>query len=427
MATTKPPIPDMAAIGATGAQEEAEREDVLRQLRGERWYRIIREMTDTDPIVRAVMFTTEMMIRRVKWTIMPASKDPEDLAVAQFVDEAMFRDMDPDWEDTLSEILSFLPYGWSLLEVVYKRRNGEADSHAGSSHFNDGRIGWKSWSIRPQETLSEWVFTDDGDVEAMVQIAPPHYRAVTIPIDKALLFRTTSRHGSPEGASILRSAYQPWYYKREIQKFEAIGIERDLAGVPVAGVPASIMAADAKPNEKAVFEAVKQIVTNLRRNQQEGVVMPIAYDNNGNKLYELELLTSGGQRQINTDAVIQRYDARIAMSVLADFVMVGHESVGTYSMTESKMDLFMVALQSWVDSIASTINEQAIHRLLRYNGIPVERSPRLTPGSIRPENLKEVGEYLNAMSRAGALKVTPELQHYLMQIAGLPVPAKEGE
>ena len=59
----------------------------------------------------------------------------------------------------------------------------------------------------------------------------------TIPMSKALLFRTKSRKNNPEGRSILRNAYRSWYFKRRIQEIEGIGIERDLAGLPVMHGP----------------------------------------------------------------------------------------------------------------------------------------------------------------------------------------------
>jgi phage gp29-like protein len=155
--------------------------------------------------------------------------------------------------------------------------------------------------------------------------------------------------------------------------------------------------------------------------------MPLAYDGRGNKQYDLQLLTSGGQRQISTDTVIQRYDTRIAMSVLADFITVGHERVGTYSMMGGKTDLFATALESWLDAIAAVINEQAIRPLLRYNGIPSEQAPRLAHGAVMPEDLTGLGEYLKAMAAAGVLEVTPELQRHVLEIAGLPVPKESGE
>jgi len=421
-----PKTPDLTMLGTTTA--DAPQDELLTQLRGERWHRTVREMTDQDPIIAAILFAVEMMVRRVDWRIAPASEAPEDEAIATFVDECLFQDLEPDWEDTLAEILSFLPYGWSLLEVVYKRRSGETSDPATGSRFTDGRIGWRSWSIRPQETLHKWVFREDGSVEAMVQVAPPRYRPVTIPMDKAMLFRTTSRHGSPEGRSILRSAYVPWYYKREIQKFEAIGIERDLAGLPVVFVPPKLLSANASPEERQALEMFKRIATNMRRNEQEGVVFPLAYDKtSGKPEYDIKLLTSGGQRQFDTDTVIQRYDTRIAMSVLADFIMLGHEQVGTFALAQTKTDLFMTAMETWLDEIASVVNTQAIRPLMRYNGIPTERAPRLTHGKVQQENLEQLGTYLTSLAQAGMLDVSPELQQHVLKVAGLPVAEETGE
>lgn len=58
--------------------------------------------------------------------------------------------------------------------------------------------------------------------------------------------------------------------------------------------------------------ALENMVKSIRRDEMEGVVLPAGY--------ELELLSSGGTRQFDTNAIINRYDTRIAMTVLADFI-----------------------------------------------------------------------------------------------------------
>ena len=55
----------------------------------------------------------------------------------------------------------------------------------------------------------------------MTQQPPPDYGLLTIPISKAMLFRTESAKDNPEGRSILRNAYRSWYFKRRIQEIEA--------------------------------------------------------------------------------------------------------------------------------------------------------------------------------------------------------------
>jgi phage gp29-like protein len=96
-------------------------------------------------------------------------------------------------------------------------------------------------------------------------------------------------------------------------------------------------------------------------------------------------------------------------------------------MAESKTDLFITALETWLDSIAAVINEQAIHPLLRYNGITVEREPQLKPGKVQAEDLEKLGAYLKTLADAGVLEVTPELQRHVLSVAKLPTPQEEAE
>ena len=95
-----------------------------------------------------------------------------------------------------------------------------------------------------------------------------------IPIEKALLFRTTSKLNNPKGRSCLRSAYTSWYYQKRITTIEAIGIERDLAGLPVAFVPPQLLSDNATAQESAALNEIKKIVRNIRRDEQAGLVFP---------------------------------------------------------------------------------------------------------------------------------------------------------
>ena len=87
-----------------------------------------------------------------------------------------FQDMSQTWEDTISEILSFLPFGWSYHEIVYKRRLGDTEDPTTRSRFNDGKIGVRKLPIRAQETLWEWKFDETGGIRGMIQLAPPTYK-----------------------------------------------------------------------------------------------------------------------------------------------------------------------------------------------------------------------------------------------------------
>lgn len=397
-----------AIIGATGLNRQGGRvyEEQLRELQGDKWIKVVWEMSNQDAVVGAVLFAIEMLIRQVKWDVAPATDDERGEAVATFVWECL-TDMQVTWQDTLAEVLTMLPYGWAYFEQVYKRRA-------------DGRIGWATWGIRSQDTLDEWDFDENGAIKGLWQLPPPDYRRRYIPIDKALHFRTSVRKGNPEGRSILRTAYRSWYFKKHIENIEGIGIERDLAGLPVAWVPPDVLL-QSTDEDRAVYNAIKDIATNIRRDEQEGVIFPLSYDERGNKEFELTLLSTGGTRQFDTDKVINRYDSRIAMSMLADFILLGHERVGSFALSSDKTDLFAVALGAWLDVIASTINQHAIPRLLKLNGISPDLAPTLTYGDIEKLGLKDIADYVTAITGAGGVVLDDEQQRWLLERLGMPV------
>lgn len=148
---------------------------------------------------------------------------------------------------------------------------------------------------------------------------------------------------------------------------------------------------------------------------------PLNYDANGNKTYDLTLLSTGGSRQFNTTEIISRYDQRIAQSVLADVILIGHEKVGSFALSDSKLDLFTLSLQGYIDSIADVFNRFSIDRLLRLNAIPLQQAPRLVAGSISRVNLEELSNYIQKISGAGApLFPDDGLENHLRKVAKLP-------
>lgn len=404
-------------------------EEFLRQLSPTsiRGVQLYNEMSMNDPVVGSILYAIEMLIRQVSWTVSPFADEAQDQERAQFVESCM-NDMSQSWNDTISEILSMLVYGWSWHEIVYKRRLGDTYDPMTRSRHKDGLIGWRKLPIRGQDTLYNWEFDESGGIQAMWQISPPVYQSVRIPIEKSLLFRTKVRKGNPEGLSILRNAFRPWYFKKRLEEIEGIGVERDLAGLPVAFVPPEIMNPQATGAERTIFEQIKKIVTNIRRDEQEGVVFPMMYDDNGRTMYDLKLLSTGGQRQFNTNDIIKRYDQRIAMVVLADILLMGQDKVGSYSLSINKTELFLVAITSWLDSITAVFNRYAIPRLFKLNGWPTDRLPCLNHGAVHMPDLEALSKYLQSLSNIGFPLLPDEgLENYLRSAAKLPPKTEEVE
>lgn len=414
-------------LGTTGLKQYSGyvREEFLPQLSGLRGVRVYREMRENDATIGAVLFALEMLIRRIPWSVQPADQTPQAQEYAELVRGMLFEDMSQSWPMMLSEILSFLPYGWAYHEIVYKRRTGgqplpgrELAADVAPSRYTDGLIGWRKWPIRAQETLLRWEFAPEG-LRGMVQQDPVAARVVTVPIEKALLFRAFAYKGNPEGRSILRSAYRSWYMKTRIENIEGIGIERDLAGLPVGYIPAELFSGNLTAAQQLQMNAFKTIIRNIRRDEQEGVLWPLVYDDKGNKRYDLTLLSTGGSRQFDTSKVIDRYDTRILQSVLADVIMVGQGATGSYSLAETKSDLLTMAITGIVEAIVETVNRYAIPRLWTLNALEPALQPYLMHGQVRQVDFEKFTNGVKNLAQAGFV-MTPDDEAHIRGEIGFP-------
>jgi hypothetical protein len=424
MADEKTQVIDYREVGATGLKRFSGfiYEEFLQELTGWRGVAVFKEMINNDATVFAVYQAIKQLCRRVPWRVQEASQMPYDQQAAEFLETCM-NDMSDTWTDTIDSVLSMLGYGFSVHEIVYKRRCGDVFDPTMRSKHSDGRIGWRKIPIRSQDSIYRWQFDDHGGIQGVEQLAPPHYYHVTIPVEKMLLFRTTTEKNNPEGKSIFRGAYRSWYMKKNIENIEAIGVERDLAGLPVALVPPEILSSNASDSEKQLLAGIKEIVVNIRRDAQEGVIFPNAMNEQGKSLYELKLLSTGGNRQFNTNEIISRYDQRIAMTALADFILLGSDKVGSFALASSKTNLFATAIGAFLDIIADVFNRYAIPRLFDLNDLQISDHPKITHGDLEAVDLKELGDYIQKLAASGyPLFPNLELEKYLMKQANLPEP-----
>lgn len=141
-------------------------EEFLKELQGRKGVETYREMADNDDVIGAILFAIEMLIRQTSWTIQPGGPESADEEAAEFIESCM-DDMQDTWTDTISEILSFLTYGWSYHEIVYKRRCGKNRDSRLNSKYDDGLIGWAKLPIRAQETLYQWEYDDNDNLTCL--------------------------------------------------------------------------------------------------------------------------------------------------------------------------------------------------------------------------------------------------------------------
>lgn len=384
-------------LGGTGLNQYSGiiQDDFLREWRGIEAYKRANEMRLNSPVIGALLLAIEMGVVGVDWTLSSdQGKDDERLMIWQ----AFVENVEHGFAAHVREALTFLPFGFSLFEVVWDRR--------------DGYILPVKLAPRGQDTVSSWKLADNGDIHGFVQQAAPLYRNVEIPAEKLVHYRNRVERNNPEGRSILRPAWVSYYYAKNIQQIEGIGVERDLAGLPMVKLPDGASTDTGDPGSDASKAA--KIVRNIRRDEHEGIVLPSGWD--------LNLLSTGGTRQFDTDKIINRYESRMLMAALAQFLMLGQESIGSYALSSDQTDLFTTSVNAVGDIVSTTLRQQLLPRMMALNGYTA-RGLRLDHSPAGDVNLSSLADMLQKV--AGFLTWTTQDELWLRRLMNMPEPSAE--
>jgi hypothetical protein len=416
-------------IGASGLQQFGGwvREEFVQDLQGQRGAKRYREMRDNSDVIGAGLRLLELTCKRATWTFEPAKEnDSKASEYAQFLTECR-DDMSMSWTDVLGEALTALQYGFAPLEIVYKKRNGQTpDEAVPDSKYSDGKIGWRKWALRGQDSVWRWDIQDDGGIAGMYQLPAPTYRQRYIPIDRMLLFRTSVEKNNPEGRSILRSAYFAYHFSKRFTELAGVGVERDLAGIPVGELPGECLPQSAPADKAAIATAMRKILETLRNHEQASVLLPSDRDEKGNRLYDIHLLSSAGAKQIDVVPLIKLFDLKCAMAMLTDVLLIGHEGSGSLALSGNRLQDLADSLNAVLDSIADVINRHGIPRLMKLNGFDLELAPALRHSKLGIPDLGGLAALIKVLVDSG-VDVFPDevLTTYLYGLAGLPTKGRE--
>jgi len=419
-------------LGSSGLRQWSGwvREEFLPQLQGRQAARVYREMQDNSSVIGALMFAINATMRRIEWRVDPANDSPRAAAIAEFFDTCR-DDMSHTWPEFIIEMQSMLGYGFAPMEVVYKRSLGRdpppdpqrPGKLMPTSKFDDGLIRWRKIALRGQDTIIKWFFGDDGAIEGLTQ-QPWQGPLIDIPIEKLLIFRPATYKNNPEGRSILRSAYRSWYMAKRLEEMEAIVYER-MGGIPTMYIPNQIMEAAAAGDANAAMklQAFKNMTTNVRVDEQMGLVLPAdLWEGTTQKMYDFQLVTpQHGRTTVDADKTITRYNVNMLASVMADFLQLGHESRGTQALSQNKTDMFFNSLEGFLVAGSEVMNRYAIPRLGAVNGLDPDELPTYAPDMPQRLDLDVLSNFVMRLAQAGMpLFPNPVLEEYLADAAGWP-------
>ena len=382
-------------------------EEYLPQLKGTRLMKVY-QMMDDDAVIGTLLDAVKMPLSAAEFSVVAASDEEPDKLAAEFLEQNMDDMNDYTWRQHVNDALTFLTYGYTLHEIIMKKRLGPEGNPP--SKFNDGRMGIKILDPRGQDTIYRWGFDDDYNVEEVFQ---RHYgKEYTLPYWKLLHGTFRGKKRSPEGRSLLRSLYRAWRSKDGLEAVERIGAERDLAGLPIIYLPTG-----ATPDDQAYAEVLG---TNIRLDEQVSIVCP-APPAGAEHGWKIELLRSGGAKSYDIRRTIEAYITIILMRFFAQFLKLGMDQVGSQSLVKGAQSFFSLGLLAVQQEILEMWNHKLVPYLFQLNSFPgMTDLPRIDWAPPGKTDISDIVTVLKEMTGANIITPSEDLEDWIRELAGMP-------
>jgi phage gp29-like protein len=173
----------------------------------------------------------------------------------------------------------------------------------------------------------------------------------------------------------------------------------------------------------STYEKAKTLVRDIRKDDQMGIVLPGPKMTADGKGILLELLSGGSLESADVGPVISRYEKRIALSMLAQWLMLGMDQVGSYALSQDQTDFFRQAVEAVLKMITSVLNRFAIPRLFKLNPSLMKKGdlPEIEYSLPVKPDFKMFAEAVNVMVGAGVLKAEDQtVKDAIRGLFGLP-------
>lgn len=387
---------------------------------------------EKDASISPALDLVEMMIARVDWSVKIPKGYEEKLApYAKFLEECM-GDMTHDWKSFIKSAASFSRYGFSINEKVFRYRRKD-----NGSKYDDGLVGIHSLPTRSQDSVSEWVLDDrgrhikgfkqsvvgyspNGDGWDFVNAVKDNAQSKFIPRKKYLHFRNNAQKDSPVGHSPLVGCWKAWKLKCAFMESEAIGVAQDTNGFKVLYLPPQYMKEDASPADKLVLNEYKKVIKNIHQARESGIILPLITDELGNKLFEFNVQNVTGKMSYDPSGIIERYNKEILLCLFADVLALGQEGGGSFSLSESKMAIINMSIQSKLDEIKAQLNHDLARQIFELNGWDTDVMPYFDYNNIEKISLDEVSKFVQRVSATGNLPKVAPVINWILDVADIP-------
>lgn len=372
-----------------------------------------------DSAVAAANNVIDVYIGSVPWHFTVRDDAPQKAKdAADFLNYCKDNMKGQTWREAINEFGSFKIYGYHVAEKVFTTvEDGKWK----------GKKSWRKLSTRSQDTFKEWEWQDD-ELSAFIQdiglignvdLKPGESSKKSIPRNKFMLFTYNKRRENPQGTSPLISCYIPYKYKTFYEEQLATGVLKDLSGIVDIGIEAGYLAKameDPSSFEGQTVASLERQAELLHAGETTYLKRPIVYDDTGKPLFEFKLLgIQGTSKGFDLLKVIESYEKKILTAYLADVLVMGQDTVGSYSLADSKTNLMAMGIDHHLRLIAEVVNNDLVPQTLAMNGWNLDSGdlPYITYGDLEEE---DIDTFSKAIQRIGAVNFLPRTQSVVSTI-----------
>ncbi len=356
---------------------EADQGDVYRQLE------LFEEMEEKDAHLAALLQTRKLAVLSKDYEVLPYSKDPEDVAIAEFTGEVVYGIA--NLEEALLDLLDAIGKGFALSEIVWEMNGGRA------------RVSALQWI--PQKKVT---FRESLSPRLLTPKAP--WQGEEPPPWKVVYHRYKARSGYASRAGVLRVV--GWMYL-----LKNFALKDWAAFNEVFGMPLRLGKYD-PTSSQADREALVRAVRNLG-SDAAGVI---------SKATEIEFVeaASQGGKANPYQSMAEFCNREMSKAVLGQTLTTDTTgSTGSYAAAQVHGQVRRDLVEADAQALATTLREQLLRPLVGFNFGWDRPVPWFRFKYEEEEDLKTLSEVYRNLAALGV----PMNSEHLAERFGIPMAA----
>lgn len=387
-----------------------------------------------DAQVNATLLMLKLPVKGARWIVKPASDDPQDVAIADFVQANLIDDdaLERSWQHVLDNAMLKFDFGCSAEEVIWGLADGPQLSRlprlfdlarrpdGGQSLELDRAMNddvpvyahVKDLAPRLPRTFYRWIEDPKtGKLKTLQQFAPKNgmYGYWDLPADRLALHVRAREGNNYYGRSVLRTAYPHWWWKQQLYRIDMIGHDRFHVGIPRASLEKDYNIATA-PKDK-----IEETLKGLRSHDRAYMIQPYGV------VYDIYGSPTSGQGSTGIITSIEHHNLMVARNILQSFSAQGEQRHGSFGAAKVTVDVYFEALQGEANEISSELKQNVVKRLCDLNfDMRNRKYPTVVCTDISTADFAGMSEAFSNLSNAGIVTPDDGLEQYFRDLADAP-------